>query len=48
MVHKAIHRILDDYLFKIFDELEIEVNKENIYIIDLMIDEIMKIAVVRY
>ena len=48
MVHKAIHRILDDYLFKIFDELEIEVNKENIYIIDLMIDEIMKVAVARY
>ena len=48
MVHKAIHRILDDYLFEIFDEINIEVNKDNIHIIDLMIDEIMKIAIVRY
>ena len=48
MVHKAIHRILDDYLFEIFDEINIEVNNDNIHIIDLMIDEIMKIAIVRY
>lgn len=48
MVHKAIHRILDDYLFEIFEELEIEVTNKNIHIIDLMIDEIMKIAIVRY
>lgn len=48
MVHKAIHRILDDYLFEIFDDLKIEVNKDNIYILDLIIDEIMKIAIVRY
>ena len=48
MVHKSIHRILDDYLFEIFEELKIEVDNENIHIIDLMIDEIMKIAIVRY
>lgn len=48
MVHKAIHRILDDYLFEIFDNIGIEVNKDNIYILDLIIDEIMKIAIVRY
>ena len=48
MVHKSIHRILDDYLFELFDKINVEVNKENIYIVDLMIDEIMRIAIVRY
>lgn len=48
MVHKAIHRILDDCLFGIFGEIGIEVNQDNIFILDLIIDEIMKIAIVRY
>lgn len=48
MVHKAIRRILDDYLFEIFDNIGVEINKDNIYILDLIIDEIMKIAIVRY
>ena len=48
MVYKAIHRKLDDYLFELFDEIGITIDRDNIYIIDLMIDEIKKIAVVRY
>lgn len=48
-VHKQIHRVLDDIIFDLFDELLIDTNKEeNIDIIDLIEDDIMKAAVVRY
>ncbi len=48
VVHKAIHRGLDDCLFEMFDELGVEINKSNIDSLDLIIDEIMKVAVARY
>ncbi len=48
MAHKAIHRILDNELFEMFDELDIVIDKENVDIIDLLIDEIMKVAVAKF
>ena len=48
VVHKQIHRILDDCLFEMFDEIGCEINKSNIDILDLIIDEVMKVAVARY
>lgn len=48
VVHKQIHRALDDCLFDMFDEIGFIIDNSNIEIIDLMIDEIMKVAVARY
>lgn len=48
VVHKQIHRALDDCLFEMFDEIEYEINNSNIDTLDLIIDEIMKVAVARY
>ncbi len=48
VVHKQIHRSLDDCLFEMFDEIGYEINNSNIDILDLIIDEIMKAAVARY
>ena len=48
IVHKQIHRALDDCLFEMFDELGYEINNSNIDMLDLIIDEIMKVAVARY
>ncbi len=48
VVHKQIHRALDDCLFEMFDELGYEINNSNIDMLDLIIDEIMKVAVARY
>lgn len=48
IVHKAIHRALDDCLFDMFESISVKINNDNIYIIDLIIDEIMKVAVARY
>lgn len=48
VVHKQIHRALDDCLFELFDELGYEINNSNIDVLDLLIDEIMKVAVARY
>ena len=48
VVHKQIHRVLDDCLFEMFDEIGYEINNTNIDILDLIIDEIMKVAVARY
>jgi len=48
VVHKQIHSALDDCLFEMFDEIGYEINKSNIDILDLIIDEIMKVAVARY
>lgn len=48
VVHKQIHRVLDDCLFDMFDEIEYEINNSNIDMLDLIIDEIMKVAVARY
>ena len=47
-VHRDIHRALDDILFDMFDELGVVIDKSNVEIIDLMIDEIMKVAVSRF
>ena len=48
VVHKAIHRGLDDCLFDLFDEMGITIDKSNIDLLDLIIDETMKVAVARY
>lgn len=48
VVHKAIHRGLDDCLFDMFEEMGVVVDKSNIDMLDLIIDEAMKVAVARY
>ena len=48
VVHKQIHRVLDDCLFEMFDGIGYEINNANIDVLDLIIDEIMKVAVARY
>ena len=49
IVHKNIHRELDDCLFDLFDEIEIDCNDEkNIDILDNILEEIIKIALARY
>ena len=48
VVHKQIRRALDDCLFEMFDEIGFEIDNTNIDILDLIIDEIMKVAVARY
>lgn len=48
MVHKDIHRALDDVLFDMFDSIGITIDKNNVDLIDLIIDEIMKVAVARF
>ena len=48
MVHKDIHRALDDVLFDMFDDIGITIDKNNVDLIDLIIDEIMKVAVARF
>lgn len=48
VVHKQIHRALDDCLFEMFDEIGVEIDNSNIDMLDLIIDEIMKVAVARY
>ena len=48
VVHKQIHRALDDCLFDMFDEISVEIDNSNIEILDIIIDEIMKVAVARY
>ena len=48
VVHKQIHRSLDDCLFEMFDEIGVVIDSSNIDVLDLIIDEIMKVAVARY
>lgn len=48
IVHKAIHRDLDDCLFEMFESIGVIINSTNVDMIDLIIDEIMKVAVARY
>ena len=48
IAHKAIHRFLDDCLFEMFEELNVNIDKSNVEVIDLLIEEIMKVALVRY
>ena len=48
IVHKQIHRVLDDCLFEMFDNLGYVIDNSNIDMLDLTIDEIMKVAVARY
>ena len=48
IVHKQIHRVLDDCLFEMFDNLGYVIDNSNIDTLDLTIDEIMKVAVARY
>ena len=48
VVHKQIHRVLDDCLFEMFDEIGYVIDHSNIDLLDLIIDEIMKVAVARY
>ncbi|MBR4335122.1 MAG: type I restriction endonuclease subunit R, partial [Clostridia bacterium] len=48
VVHKQIHRALDDCLFDLCDHIGLTIDKTNVDIIDLMIEEIMKVALVRF
>lgn len=48
VVHKQIHRELDDDLFDMFESIGYEIDNSNIELLDLIIDEIMKVAVARY
>lgn len=48
VVHKAIHRSLDDCLFDMFDEIGVKIDRSNIDMLDLIIEECMKVALVRY
>ncbi len=49
IVHKNIHRELDDILFDMFDSLDIDCNdSENITMLDSIIEEIMRVAIARY
>ncbi len=48
VVHKQIHRALDDCLFDMFDEISVKIDNSNIEMLDIIIDEIMKVAVARY
>ena len=48
VVHKQIHRALDDCLFDMFDAIGFKIDNSNIQLLDLLIDEIMKVAVIRY
>jgi len=48
VVHKQIHRVLDDCLFEMFDEIGYEITKDNINLVDCLIDEIMKVALVKF
>ena len=48
VVHKQIHRVLDDCLFDMCDQIGFVIDKTNVDVIDLMIDEIMKVAITRY
>lgn len=48
VAHKAMHRNLDDCLFDMFDEMGVIIDKNNIDLLDLIIEEIMKVAVARY
>jgi len=48
-VHKQIHKALDDYLFELFEKIGLDINNSDVVqIIDLIIDEIMNIAIVRF
>lgn len=48
VAHKAMHRSLDDCLFEMFEEMGVIINESNIDLLDLVMDEIMKVALVRY
>ncbi|NLM68374.1 MAG: type I restriction endonuclease subunit R, partial [Enterococcus sp.] len=48
IVHKTIHRELDNYLFDMFERMGMVIDNSNVDMIDLIIDEIMKVAVSRY
>lgn len=48
IVHKAIRRDLDDCLFEMFERIGVEIDNSNVDMIDLIIDEIIKVAVARY
>ncbi len=48
VVHKQMHRALDDCLFDMFEKIGFTIDKSNIDMLDLIIDEIMNVAVARY
>lgn len=43
-----MHRALDDCLFDMFEKIGFTIDKSNIDMLDLIIDEIMNVAVARY
>ena len=48
MVHKDIHRALDGVLFVMFDSIGIVIDRSNVDLLDLVTDEILKVAVARF
>ena len=48
VVHKAIRRKLDDCLFDMFANIGITIDKSNIVMLDLIIADAMKVAVMRF
>jgi type I restriction enzyme R subunit len=48
IVHKEIRRSLDDFLFDLFANIGTKITKDNVVMIDIIIDDIMKIAVMRF
>ena len=41
-------KMIDDCLFDLCDQIGFVIDKTNVDVIDLMIDEIMKVAITRY
>lgn len=48
VVHKQIRSALDDCLFDLFDKIGVVIDGSNLDILDLTIDEIMQVALIRY
>jgi type I restriction enzyme R subunit len=48
VVHKEIRCSLDDYLFDMFASIGVEITEDNVVMLDLIIDEIMKIAIMGF
>lgn len=48
VAHKNIRKALDDTLFEMFEEIGVTIDKSNVETLDLILDEIMKVAVARF
>ncbi|MGL4485112.1 MAG: type I restriction endonuclease subunit R [Anaerovoracaceae bacterium] len=48
IAHKNIHSCLDDYLFEMFDEMDIVIDDTNVGMLDIIVDEVMRVAVAKF